>query len=116
MALPRIWLKRFTPMMLRATTTRGANRPPSLVLPATTFRAPLPDLEGRAGATAAAPGAALNLERALAADGRNSGHLVQGHVDDVGTIEAMVPDGEALTVRDAERDPRCRAQDPCDQK
>ena len=23
MALPRIWLKRFTPMMLRATTTRG---------------------------------------------------------------------------------------------
>ena len=54
MALPRIWLKRFTPMMLRATTTRGANRPPSLVLPATTFRAPLPDLEGgRAGATAA---------------------------------------------------------------
>ena len=54
---------------------------------------------------AAAPGAALNLERALAADGRNSGHLVQGHVDDVGTIEAMVPDGEALTVRDAERDP-----------
>jgi len=65
---------------------------------------------------AAAPGAALNLERALAADGRNSGHLVQGHVDDVGTIEAMVPDGEALTVRDAERDPRCRAQDPCDQK
>ena len=53
MALPRIWLKRFTPMMLRATTTMGANRPPSLVLPATTFRAPLPDLEGRAGATAA---------------------------------------------------------------
>ena len=34
------------------------------------------------------PGAPVNLERALAVDGRNSGHMVQGHVDDVGTIEA----------------------------
>lgn len=46
-----------------------------------------------------AAGAPINLERALAADGRNSGHYVQGHVDDVGVIEAMTPDGEALTVR-----------------
>mmetsp|Transcript_5579 Transcript_5579/g.17954 ORF Transcript_5579/g.17954 Transcript_5579/m.17954 type:complete len:269 (+) Transcript_5579:129-935(+) len=58
-----------------------------------------PETLRRTNLQAAAPGAALNLERALAADGRNSGHLVQGHVDDVGTIEAMVPDGEALTVR-----------------
>ena len=40
MALPRIWLKRFTPMMLRATMTMGAKRPPSFALPATTLSAP----------------------------------------------------------------------------
>jgi len=44
-------------------------------------------------------GAPVNLERALAADGRNSGHFVQGHVDDVGVIEEMRPDGEALWIR-----------------
>jgi riboflavin synthase len=45
------------------------------------------------------PGAEVNLERALAADGRNSGHMVQGHVDDVGTIEELRPEGDALWVR-----------------
>ena len=32
------------------------------------------------------PGAAVNLERALAAGGRFGGHIVQGHVDGVGTV------------------------------
>jgi len=45
------------------------------------------------------PGAPVNLERALAVDGRNSGHMVQGHVDDVGVIEEMRPEGDALWVR-----------------
>ena len=54
MALPRIWLKRFTPMMLRATTTMGAKRPPSFVLPATTSSAPRRALAGRAGTAVAA--------------------------------------------------------------
>ena len=45
------------------------------------------------------PGAPVNLERALAVDGRNSGHMVQGHVDDVGLIEEMRPEGDALWVR-----------------
>jgi riboflavin synthase len=31
----------------------------------------------------------LNLERALAADGRFDGHLVQGHVDGVGTVASV---------------------------
>lgn len=44
-------------------------------------------------------GSKVNLERALAADGRNSGHFVQGHIDDVGTIEEMRQDGEALWIR-----------------
>ena len=40
---------------------------------------------------ALAPGAAVNLERALRADGRLGGHLVQGHVDGVGTVTAVEP-------------------------
>lgn len=34
-------------------------------------------------------GAAVNLERPLAADGRFGGHLVQGHVDGVGEVTAI---------------------------
>lgn len=36
-------------------------------------------------------GAGVNLERALAADGRLGGHLVQGHVDAVGTVAGVTP-------------------------
>jgi riboflavin synthase len=35
-----------------------------------------------------AAGAMVNLERSLAADGRFGGHIVQGHVDGVGTVMA----------------------------
>ena len=38
-----------------------------------------------------APGAGVNLERALRADARLGGHLVQGHVDGVGTILSLEP-------------------------
>ena len=40
----------------------------------------------------------VNLERALPADGRNSGHFVQGHVDDVGEIVSLRPEGDSLWV------------------
>jgi riboflavin synthase len=40
---------------------------------------------------ALAPGAAVNLERALPANGRLGGHIVQGHVDAVGRLLARVP-------------------------
>ena len=43
-------------------------------------------------------GSPVNLERALPADGRNSGHFVQGHVDDVGVIKELRPDGDSLYV------------------
>ena len=36
-------------------------------------------------------GDAVNLERAMAASGRFGGHVVQGHVDGVGTIVARTP-------------------------
>lgn len=37
----------------------------------------------------ATPGTKVNLERAMPADGRFEGHMVQGHVDGVGTIERL---------------------------
>ena len=44
-------------------------------------------------------GQAVNLERALAADGRFGGHFVQGHVDGKGRILSMAPEGEAILMR-----------------
>jgi riboflavin synthase len=45
------------------------------------------------------PGAAVNLERPMRPDGRLGGHIVQGHVDGTGTIEARQPAGDWETVR-----------------
>lgn len=47
-----------------------------------------------------APGARVNLEKALAAGARLGGHLVNGHVDGVGTIVERTPDGTSrrLTI------------------
>ena len=36
-----------------------------------------------------ASGQSLNIERCLKADGRFDGHIVQGHVDEVGTLESI---------------------------
>lgn len=36
-------------------------------------------------------GSAVNLERAMRADGRFGGHIVQGHVDATGTVAAITP-------------------------
>ena len=49
-------------------------------------------------------GDAVNLERALAADGRNSGHCVQGHVDCTGEILSRHMEGESLWVKIAPQD------------
>jgi len=40
------------------------------------------------------PGHAVNLERAMRADGRFGGHFVLGHVDGVGRIAAITDQGE----------------------
>ena len=47
------------------------------------------------------PGMLVNLERPMRADARLGGHFVQGHVDAVGSIEALRQDGDSywLTVR-----------------
>lgn len=39
-------------------------------------------------------GGCVNLERAMRADGRFSGHIVQGHVDGVGQIEAWTEEAD----------------------
>ncbi|KAJ8614453.1 hypothetical protein CTAYLR_000818 [Chrysophaeum taylorii] len=41
----------------------------------------------------------VNLERSLSADGRNSGHYVQGHVDGTGTIDDKWQEGDSLWFR-----------------
>jgi riboflavin synthase len=51
----------------------------------------------RSALAALAPGDRVNLERALRADARLGGHVVQGHVDGVGEVVARVP-GERWEV------------------
>jgi riboflavin synthase len=40
----------------------------------------------------------VNLERPMAAQGRFDGHIVQGHVDGVGTVSEVVDDGEGRSL------------------
>ncbi len=42
------------------------------------------------------PGSPVNLERAMAADGRFGGHIVSGHIDGTGTISDIKRDGIAV--------------------
>ena len=44
-------------------------------------------------------GSEVNLERALRADGRNSGHFVQGHVDCTGEIIKKWKEGDSLWIK-----------------
>jgi riboflavin synthase len=48
---------------------------------------------------ALAPGAALNLERALLPTTRLGGHLVAGHVDGIGSIASIAPDARSQRWR-----------------
>jgi riboflavin synthase len=47
------------------------------------------------------PGNLVNLERPLAAGARLGGHFMQGHVDGIGRVTRLVPEGESwwLSVR-----------------
>lgn len=44
-------------------------------------------------------GSLVNLERSMAASDRNSGHMVQGHVDEAGKILEFKPEGDSLWVK-----------------
>ncbi len=43
-------------------------------------------------------GSRVNLERAMAADGRFGGHMVAGHIDGIGTISSMTKDDNAIWI------------------
>lgn len=59
----------------------------------------MPETLRRANLGTLRPGEGVNLERALAADGRFGGHFVQGHVDGMGRVSSVVPEGEALLMK-----------------
>lgn len=44
------------------------------------------------------PGDEVNLERPLTLGGEVGGHLVQGHIDDTGSVVSVVPEGEGKLV------------------
>jgi riboflavin synthase len=53
----------------------------------------------RSSLRTAVPGAPVNLERPLQANGRFGGHVVQGHVDGTGTVTERVPGDQWELVR-----------------
>jgi riboflavin synthase len=44
------------------------------------------------------PGDAVNLERAMPANGRFDGHIVQGHVDGTGVVESVASQGDGVRM------------------
>ena len=58
----------------------------------------MPETLRRTNLGALKPKSRVNLERAMAADGRFGGHIVAGHVDGTGTITELKPEGNAVWV------------------
>ena len=52
----------------------------------------------RSGLGACRSGDRVNLERAMAADGRFGGHIVSGHIDGTGTVQSLVREENAVWV------------------
>ena len=55
----------------------------------------VPETLRRTNLGALYPGAPVNLERPMRADGRFGGHVVQGHVDAAGAVVSITPEGES---------------------
>jgi riboflavin synthase len=58
----------------------------------------VPETLARTTLGAWSAGEPVNLERSLKLDQRLGGHLVQGHVDGVGTVRRVTPEGEGRRV------------------
>jgi len=58
----------------------------------------VPETLSRSTLGALAPGSRVNLEPALRAGDAMGGHVVQGHVDGVGTVRSVTPEGEGVRV------------------
>lgn len=56
----------------------------------------MPETYRRTNLSALSPGSRLNLERAMPADGRFGGHIVQGHVDGIGRVRSRERDQNAV--------------------
>ena len=59
----------------------------------------LKETEDRSTLAGIAPGTKVNLERALRAGDAMGGHVVQGHVDAIGTVEAILSRGRDFRLR-----------------
>ncbi len=58
----------------------------------------VPETLSRTNLGGLGPASAVNLERPMRADGRFDGHIVQGHVDGVGTVSTISDDDEGTTM------------------
>ena len=56
----------------------------------------MPETMARSSLSQARQGSAVNLERAMPADGRFGGHIVSGHIDGIGTVSAVREDENAV--------------------
>lgn len=64
------------------------------------FRADvMPETLARSNLGALRPGSPVNLERAMAANGRFGGHIVSGHIDGTGRVVSRTVDQNAVRVR-----------------
>ena len=59
----------------------------------------MPETLRRSNLGSLRPGSPVDLERAMAADGRFGGHIVSGHIDGIGTITEQRREGNAVWVR-----------------
>lgn len=58
----------------------------------------MPETMRRTNLGALRPGSPVNLERAMAANGRFGGHIVSGHIDGTGTIRQMKREDNAVWI------------------
>lgn len=65
----------------------------------------MPETYKRSSLSSLKQGAAVNLERAMQAGARFGGHIVQGHVDGLATIDRSYQDGNAIVYRLRLHDP-----------
>jgi riboflavin synthase len=59
----------------------------------------MPETVRRTNLSALKIGDLVNLERAVAADGRLGGHIVQGHIEGTGRVASLAQEGDAVLVR-----------------
>ena len=57
-----------------------------------------PETLGKSALAGLRPGSPVNLERSMGADGRFGGHMVNGHVDGVGTISSLRREANAVII------------------